>query len=71
MITANSSSPSSTSVHTNCVEIPEFDYSLPRDGDGCHAYSFNVTPVNAAGNGSSATVSYPPAVVGRAEMPFL
>lgn len=49
----------STLIYSECVNVTEFSYPLPPD-TGCHTYSFNVTPVNIAGNGTSATVSYSP-----------
>ena len=40
-------------VHSTCeVTETEFNYLLPPDGL-CHVYTFTVTPVNAAGNGTS------------------
>ena len=69
MVTANSFPPSASSMHTECVEIPEFSCSTP-DDDFCHAYSFTIFPVNAAGNGTSTNVSYTPEVAGRAILTF-
>ena len=57
--------PSSASMYMECVEVPEFNYSIPCDGDGCHAYSFIITPYNAAGNGTSKAVSYSPDIASR------
>ena len=40
-------------VHSECgITETEFNYTLPPDGS-CHNYTFTVTPVNAAGNGTS------------------
>lgn len=46
---------SQSSFHSECmINVSQFVY----PNNGCHAINFTVTPVNGAGKGENATISY-------------
>ena len=49
-------STSSSTLHSECgITDTEYEYPMPLDSV-CHVHVFTVTPVNAVGNGTYATV---------------